>query len=159
MDSKVSLEAYLDAVESFSEEARAAAVDMDHRLIEDGLENRVILATPTTLMALLRAVAYGWRQEQVAKNAQEVSELGRQLYDRMRVLAEHIQGIGGGLARANAAYNSAVGSMEARVLPAARRFKDLGSGTSEDIPAIAPVETAPRALSVPETDATGQSPA
>jgi DNA recombination protein RmuC len=77
----------------------------------------------------------------------------------MRVLAGHIQGIGGGLERANAAYNSAVGSMEARVLPAARRFKDLGAGTSEDIPAIAPLEITPRALSLPETDAAEESPA
>jgi len=130
----------------------AAAVDIDRTLIEDGLERRVILATPTTLMALLRAVAYGWRQEQVARGAQEISELGRQLYERMKVLAEHVRGIGAGLERANAAYNSAVGSMEARVMPAARRFKDLGAAGGDEIPAIEPVQTTQRELSLPELD-------
>ncbi|MBI4238193.1 MAG: DNA recombination protein RmuC [Deltaproteobacteria bacterium] len=127
-----------------------AAVDADHSLIEDGLEQRVVLATPTTLIALLRAVAYGWRQEQVAKNAQEISELGKQLYERMRTLAEYIGEIGKGLEKANASYNSAVGSMEARVLPAARRFKDLGAAPGAELPSVQPIETTPRALTAPE---------
>ncbi|MBN1546211.1 MAG: DNA recombination protein RmuC [Syntrophaceae bacterium] len=133
-----------------------AAVDADHSLIEDGLEKRVVLATPTTLIALLRAVAYGWRQEQVAKNAQEISDLGKQLYERMRTLVEHITEVGKGLVKANTAYNSAVGSMEARVLPAARRFKELGSASGNEIPLAQPIETTPRTLIAPDFTEEGE---
>lgn len=122
----------------------AAAVDEDHSLIQDGMEKRVILATPTTLLALLRAVAYGWRQEQIAKSAAEVSELGRQLYDRVRIFTEHLADVGRHLGRTNEAYNKAVASLESRVLITARRFKELGAGTSEDIPVAHPVDSAPR---------------
>jgi DNA recombination protein RmuC len=133
-----------------SESFFRAAVDHDLTLIEDGLRNGVVMATPTTLIALLRAVAYGWRQEQLAKNAQAISDLGRQLYERLRVLAEHLTRIGGGLERAIGAYNDAVGSMERRVFPSARRFKELGVTAGADIPTVEPVEIAPRTLNPPE---------
>lgn len=128
----------------------AAAVDSDRRLIEDALDKRVLLATPTTLVALLRTVALGWRQEQIARNALEISDIGRQLYERMSKLAEHIQKIGSGLENATKAYNSAVGSIESRVLPAARKFKELGASTGSDIPPLSPLETTQRSLSAPE---------
>jgi len=126
----------------------AAAADADHQLIEDGIKKRVVLATPTTLIALLHAVAYGWKQEQVAANAQAISELGKQLYERMRTLVEHISGIGNGLEKATGAYNSAVGSLENRIVPAARRFKELGAASGDDIAIIGPVDTQPRQLTV-----------
>jgi len=127
-----------------------AAVDHDHALIEDGMRDGVVLATPTTLIALLRAVAYGWRQEQLAQNAQAISDLGKQVYERLGTLASHLADVGSALERANQAYNRAVGSMEARLFPAARRFQELGVAAPDSMPATPPVETTPRQLNVPE---------
>jgi DNA recombination protein RmuC len=125
----------------------AAAAEADRSLIEDGLSRRVVVATPTTLIALLRSIAYGWRQEQLAQNAGEISALGRQLYERLRVLTTHVGEVGASLGRATAAFNRVVGSMESRVLPSARRFRDLGAAGGEDIPLLEPIDELPRELS------------
>jgi len=128
----------------------AEAAHHDLSLIEDGLQMKVIPATPTTLIALLRAVAFGWRQEQVAKSAQEISELGKQLYERMRVIVDHFNDVGNGLDKANIAFNKAVRSLETRVLPAVRRFKDLGILASDEIPVLDQVDTTPLRAALPE---------
>lgn len=131
----------------------AAAVEVDPSLLEDGMTRRVVVATPTTLIALLRAIAFGWRQEHLATSAAEISELGRQLYERLRSLATHFDDLGTALGRATAVYNRAVGSMETRVLPAARRFRDLGAATSDEIPVLEAIEEQPRAVTAPELSA------
>jgi DNA recombination protein RmuC len=110
----------------------AAAVEADGTLLEDGLARRVVVATPTTLVALLRAIAFGWRQEQVARNAEEISRLGADLYERVRTLGAHFDDLGRALGRATGAFNRAVGAMESRVLPAARRFRDLGAAPGDE---------------------------
>lgn len=192
VDSKVSLEAYLDTVNAATEEEKraimekhaqqvrahmnklaskdywsqfkqspefvilfipgesflSAAVEMDSSLIEDGIQKKVIIATPTTFIALLRAIAYGWRQEQVTKNAQEISDLGRQLYERMSILVQHFDNVGKNLEKAIGSYNRAVGSMESRVLPSIRKFRELGVTGSEEIPVLEKVDQMPRNLSL-----------
>jgi DNA recombination protein RmuC len=110
----------------------------------------VLIATPTTLVALLKAVAFGWRQEAVAQNAQEISELGRELYDRIRTLGEHFADVGDHLAKSVQAYNRAVGSLERRVLPQARRFQTLGAAGSKDVAPLDAIEVTPVPLSAGE---------
>jgi DNA recombination protein RmuC len=127
-----------------------AAAQADPALIEDGMARKVVVATPTTLVALLRAIAYGWRQEQVATNAEGIRKLGSELYDRLRTLAGHFDSVGAALGRAVNAYNAFVGSMETRVLPSARRFRDLGAASGDEIAPLVVVEQAPRQPDAPE---------
>jgi DNA recombination protein RmuC len=125
----------------------SAALEQDPGLIEQGVLSRVIPASPTTLIALLKAVNYGWNQEKLARNAQQISELGKELHDRLRLLATHITAVGTGLDRAVESYNKAVGSLESRVLVSARKFAELGASVADDIPELEPIETTARALS------------
>ena len=202
VDSKVSLEAYLRAVEAEGEEDRkaalvqharqvrthmgqlsskaywesvgsspefvvmfmpgepflAAAVQHDTDLIEHGLAKNVVIATPSTLVALLKAVAYGWQQERLAENARQIGEQAQILYKRTGVLVESIVAIGNGLDRATKSYNTAVGSLEARWMPQARRVNELLGSNEADLPEFQPVAQTPRAVSVPEATVTAPSP-
>jgi len=128
----------------------SAALEHDPKLIEDGVGLGVIIATPTTLIALLKAVSYGWRQEQMAANAQEVSKLAKELYDRLRTFTNYFADIGRGLDRALESYNKGVGSLEARVLVTARKFKERGAIAGEEIETLEPIDKAARALSLDE---------
>jgi DNA recombination protein RmuC len=189
VDSKVSLDAYLDAISAQTEEEKktkmerhaqqvrvhmkalsskeywnqfekspefvvlfmpgesflSAALDMDATLIEEGIRNKVIIATPTTFIALLRAIGYGWQQERVTRNALEISLLGKELYERISKMLTHFEDIGGALKKGIEAYNRAVRSLESRVLPSVRRFRDLGVSSSGDIQPLEQIDRTPRA--------------
>jgi DNA recombination protein RmuC len=127
-----------------------AAMQHDPGLLEFSMSRGVMLASPLTLIALLRAIAYGWQQETVAKNAQEISELGRLLYERIARLAEHFEAVGRSLAKSVQAYNSAVGTLESRVLVTARRLKDKGVTAPGELPDVEAVDHTPRPLGAPE---------
>jgi DNA recombination protein RmuC len=190
VDSKAALDAYLDAIEASSEEAKqehltrhaaqvrrhmeqlgskaywdylpkapefvvlflpgdpflGAAVERDPTLIEDGMARRVVIATPNTLIALLLAVYHGWRQEQIAKNALLISDLGKQLYKRISTMWEHLDSLRGAIDKAVEAWNRVVGSLEHQVLPSVRRFRELKATTAEEIPELGGVERTTRAL-------------
>jgi DNA recombination protein RmuC len=131
------------------ESAFADAVQADPSLLDDAVAGQVIPAGPMTLLSLLKGAAYGWRQERIAKNAEQISELGKDLYNRISTMAEHLSAVGEALGKSTLAYNKAVGSMESRVLVQARRFKDLGAAPGEDIPEIETVSHVPRQLAIP----------
>ncbi|HWQ02998.1 MAG TPA: DNA recombination protein RmuC [Candidatus Nitrosotenuis sp.] len=124
----------------------SGALQKDPALIADAIDRKVILASPTTLIALLRAVAYGWRQQELAENAERISSLGKELYERVTKFMEHMEKLRSGLEKANEAFNSAVGSLEHKLLPGARKFRELGVQTAEEIPDVQPTETALRSL-------------
>lgn len=193
VDSKVALDAYLDAIEAPSEELKqqhlgrhaaqvrrhmeqlgskaywdhlpkapefvvlflpgdpflGAAVERDPALIENGMAQRVVIATPNTLIALLLAVYHGWRQEEITKNAQLISELGKQVYKRISILWEHLDSLRGAIDKAVEAWNRVVGSLEHQVLPSVRRFRDLKATTAEEIPQLEDVDRTTRALPPP----------
>jgi DNA recombination protein RmuC len=129
----------------------SAALEADPSLIEAGVDARVILATPTTLIALLRAVAYGWTQQALTENAERISALGRELYDRIATVADHWGRVGKNLGEAVGAYNDSVASMERRVLVSARKFRDLKVAPEDkEIRDLNPVEALPRDVQAPE---------
>lgn len=128
----------------------SAALEQDPSLIEYGAENRVIIATPTTLIALLRAVGYGWRQEALAENAQQISKLGGELYDRLRTFATHMSSMGRGLRSAVESYNSGIGSLESRVIVSARKLRDMGAGSGDEQPLLELIEKSPKGLNSAE---------
>jgi DNA recombination protein RmuC len=126
----------------------SAALEQEPGLIERGVAQKVIPASPTTLIALLKAVAYGWNQEKLARNAREISALGKELHDRLRMLGAHIENVGRGLDRAVESYNKAVGSLESRVMVSARKFVELGAPVTEEIAELGPIETTTRNLTL-----------
>ena len=124
----------------------SAALDNDHALLEDAMQQKVILATPTSFVALLRAVAYGWRQESLAENAEHIREVGEELYGRLATFAEHMGKMGKTLNNTTQHYNKAVASFDTRILPSARKFTEMGISTKKTVEHLDQIETAARTL-------------
>ena len=124
----------------------SAALEVDPELLEQAMADRIVLATPSSLVALLRAVAYGWRQESLAENAEQIRVVGEELYDRLGTFAEHLSGLGISLNRSVESYNKAVGSFDSRVLPGARKFKDMGIQEKKELPEADQIERLPRSV-------------
>ncbi len=122
----------------------AAALEADAELLDRAIRSRVLPVTPSTLVALLKAAAYGWREEAVSKNAEQISELGRQLYDRIAIYVEHFEKVGHGLEGAARSYNDAVGSLERTLIPGARKLAELGAKGAKELPDVGAIEVLPR---------------
>jgi len=122
----------------------SSAMEHDPTLLEEGINRNVILATPTTLIALLKAVYYGWKQETIAENAKKISDLGRELYERTATMTEHLAKVGTSLGSSVEAFNQAINSYETRVIPSARRLKELGVAGQKEIREILKIEVTPR---------------
>jgi DNA recombination protein RmuC len=176
VDSKAPLLAYLEALEAPTEEERtsklilhskqiqvlfipgenffSSALERNPGLIEEGVSKGVILATPTTLISLLKAVAFGWRQETMAQNAEAISRLGKELHERLGTMAEHLQNLGKNIERCVSTYNQVIGSFERRVLTSARKFNELGVAGRDgaEIPDLSPTDKTTRQVSLPEPD-------
>jgi DNA recombination protein RmuC len=127
-----------------------AALEIDPELIDRGVAQRVILASPINLIALLWGAAQAWREQRMTETAQQVCETGRELYKRVSILAEHFETLRRCLVKSVDAYNAAVGSLDRRVLPAARRFKDLGAAAGAEIEPLEPIDVVPEAPQAPE---------
>ena len=132
----------------------SSALEHNPGLIEEGVSKGVILATPTTLISLLKAVAFGWRQETMAKNAEAISNLGKELYERIGTMAEHLQNLGRNIEKCVSIYNQVIGSFERRVLVSARKFSELGvtKRDGKEIPYVDPAEETTRQVNLPEPD-------
>ena len=128
------------------EQFLSAALDQDRSLLEDALGQHVILATPTSLVALLRAVAYGWRQEQLTRNAEQIKIVGEELYKRLLTFSSHLDKLGRSLDSSLKHYNSAVGSFDSRVLPGAQKFTEMGISSNREVETPEQIETGIRTL-------------
>ena len=129
------------------EQFLTTALDYDNRLLEDAFANRVILATPTTLVALLRSVAYGWQQAAMSKNAEQIRDLAQDLYKRLNSFCTHLQKVGKNLDDSVTNFNKAIGSLERQVLPGARKFTELGVHAKDEIPNLDEIEKKAREVS------------
>jgi DNA recombination protein RmuC len=127
-----------------------AALEQDPQLLEIGIEQKVLIATPTSLIGLLRAVAFGWKQEKLAENAQQISNLGKALYERIRILADHFGDLKKGIEKTVDAFNKASSSLESRVLVTTRRFKELGATDNKEIALVETIDMTPKMLQSPE---------
>jgi DNA recombination protein RmuC len=133
-----------------SEAFHSAALEQVPDLIQEGVDNKVLIATPTSLIGLLKVVAYGWRQERMAESAEQVADLGRQLHKRIATMAAHLSKLGRAINTTANAYNDTIGSLERQVLVSARKLSDHGVESGKEIESPAPVETAVRSLQAAE---------